>query len=253
MPIPRTYLTRGLVLKNTPFGEADLLVNLYSREFGKIRAIAKGSRKSTSRMVGHLEPLTILDLSLFRGRNLDTINQAQIVNNLGSLKSDLSQISEGLYVCELIDGFGNESNSNIDLYQVAIETLDNIDQDHQQNLNLRWFEIHLLRTTGFKIELETCTECNRDIKPQQHRFSPDSGGVICIHCNITARRIYPLSLQALKVLRFLERSALHNLPHLNISNTLEKELKSLLGNTVRYWIDKEIRSNAFIEHLEHLK
>jgi len=253
MPITRTYLTRGLVLKNAPFGEADLLVSLYSREFGKIRALAKGSRKPTSRMVGHLEPLTILDLSLFRGRNLDTINQAQIVNNLGNLKSDLSQISEGLYVCELMDGFGNESNSNVDLYQVAIETLENIDRDHRQNLNLRWFEIHLLRTTGFKIELETCTQCNREIEPQQHRFSPDSGGVLCWHCNITAHRIYPLSLRALKVLRFLERSALHNLPHLNIPNTLEKELKSLLGNTVRYWIDKEIRSNAFIEHLEHLK
>jgi len=253
MPVPRTYLTQGLVLKHTPFGEADLLVSLYSREFGKIRALAKGTRKPTSRMVGHLEPLTILDLSLFKGRNLDTINQAQIVNNLGSLKSDLSQISEGLYVCELIDGFGNESNPNIELYRVAIETLENIDRDHQQHLNLRWFEIHLLRTTGFKIELDTCTQCNRDIEPQQHRFSPDSGGVVCLHCNITAHRIYPLSLQALKVLRFLERTPLNNLPHLNISNTLEKELKLLLGNTVRYWIDKEIRSNAFIEHLEHLK
>ncbi|MEC9308571.1 MAG: DNA repair protein RecO [Chloroflexota bacterium] len=253
MPVPRTYLTRGLVLKNTPFGEADLLVSLYSREFGKIRALAKGTRKPTSRMVGHLEPLTILDLSLFRGRNLDTINQAQIVNNLSNLKSDLSQISEGLYVCELMDGFGNESNSNIELYQVAIETLENIDRDHQQDLSLRWFEIHLLRTSGFKIELETCIQCNCDIEPQQHRFSPDSGGVLCLHCNITAHSIYPLSLQALKVLRFLERNPLNRLPHLNISNTLKKELKLLLGNTVRYWIDKEIRSNAFIEHLEHLK
>jgi len=252
MPNPRTYLATGIILKKTPFSEADLLINMFSREHGKLRGVAKGAQKSTSRMVGHFEPLTIVEISANKGRTLDNINQAQIINNLPHLKSNLSLISQGLYIAELLDGFGNESNANQHLYSVAVDTLVNLNTNPNQILNLRWFELNLLKSTGFGIELEACTSCNKEILPNHHRYSPSHGGLICLECNLPTQFSQPISVQALKVFRLIDRTHLLSLPYLNASDTLLREMKTLLGSTVRYWVDKEIRSNAFMERLEQL-
>ncbi|MEK7806186.1 MAG: DNA repair protein RecO, partial [Chloroflexota bacterium] len=112
MPAPRSYRCEALTLKRHPLGEADLLVTLYTRDRGKLRAMAKGSRRPTSKLVGHLEPLTQVSLSLAQGRNLDFITQVQVVGNHSALKGDLKSIAKGLYVAELLDGFGAEASPN---------------------------------------------------------------------------------------------------------------------------------------------
>ena len=91
-------------------------MTLYTQESGKIRAVAKGARKSTSKLVGHLEPLTVTRLALARGRNLDIVTQAQVVQSFAALKGDLTAVTKGLYVAELVDGFGSEAHPNYSLY-----------------------------------------------------------------------------------------------------------------------------------------
>jgi DNA repair protein RecO (recombination protein O) len=251
MPLPKTYRAEGLVLKNIPFGEADLLVTLYTREAGKVRAIAKGARRSNSKLVGHFESLTAARLSLARGRNLDIITQVEVFNNFSLLKSDLPTLAKGLYVAELVDGFGPESTANTSLYDLAIETLRSISQDPTRDLFLRYFELHLLRVSGFMPELFQCVECRTPLAPDSHHYSPDAGGTLCLNCTPPGVQVRPLSLRALKVLRLLHHSQVAELPHLQINEALEQELKSLLSSTIIYWLDKEIRSNSFIDHLEH--
>ena len=104
MSRPRTYRTEALVLRQSPLGEADLLLSLFTPHRGKVRATARGVRRLTSRMVGHLEPLTRVDLFLSKGRSLDTISQAQVLDSFQALKTDLETISHGIYVAELVDG-----------------------------------------------------------------------------------------------------------------------------------------------------
>ncbi|HEU0020683.1 MAG TPA: DNA repair protein RecO [Dehalococcoidia bacterium] len=251
MPPPRTYRAEGLVLKNIPFGEADLLVTLYSRESGKLRAVARGARRSNSRMVGHFEPLTVARLSLARGRSLDIVNQVEVTENFSSLKSDLTTLARGLYVAELVDGFGSEASSNRQLYDLAIETLGSIRQHPARELVLRRFELHLMRAAGFMPELFHCVECRKPLEPEQHRFSPDAGGTLCLDCTPSGVQIRTLSLRALKVLRMLHRSGLADLPQLSPHEPLEQEVKSILGTAIGYWMDKEIRTNSFLNHLEH--
>lgn len=251
MPVPRTYRAEGLVLKNIPFGEADLLVTLYTREAGKVRAVARGARRSNSKLVGHFEPLTAARLSLARGRNLDVISQVEVSDNFALLKSDLPTLAKGLYVAELVDGFGPESNANSSLYDLAIETLKTIGQDPTRDLVLRYFELHLLRVSGFMPELFQCVECRAPLTPESHRFSPDAGGTLCLDCTPPGVQVRPLSLRALKVIRLLHHSRVTELPHLQINEALGQELKSLLSSAIDYWLDKEIRSNSFIDHLEH--
>ena len=250
MPAPRSYRCEALTLKRHPLGEADLLVTLYTRDRGKLRAMAKGSRRPTSKLVGHLEPLTQVSLSLAQGRNLDFITQVQVVGNLSALKSDLKSIAKGLYVAELLDGFGAEASPNANLYHLAIETLESVGLHPDSAWPLRYFELQLLQHSGLMPELHCCVDCRKPLSPGQHRFSPDVGGTLCADCNPSGARVRPLSLQALKVLRLLQRSRLAEIVSLRVSSPLAQELKTLLNTTVNYWLDKEIRSTAFLEHLQ---
>ena len=250
MAPPRSYHCEALTLKNTPLGEADLLVTLFTREHGKLRAVAKGARRSNSKLVGHLEPLTQVSLTMAHGRNLDYVSQAQVIGNFNPLKNDLKAITKGFYVAELVDGFGAEANPNQPLYHLAVETLHSIGNDPESDLYLRFFELHLLRVSGFRPELYRCVECRRDLAQGNHRFSPNVGGTLCMDCHPTEAHIRPLSLRALKVLRLLDRSQPTEIPSLHMSDTLAQELQSLLGVTIEYWLDKHIRSNSFLQQLQ---
>ena len=247
----RTYRANGLVLKKSPLGESDLIVTFYTPDGGKISAVANGARRSTSKLVGHLEPLTLTKLSLSRGRNLDIITQAQIVNGFASLKSDLTAVTKGLYTIELVDGFGSEDHPNQSLYGLTLDILSAISQNPRSDLILRFFELHLLSASGLMPELYKCVECRKTLEPSEHRFSADGGGTICTDCTPSDVLLRPLSLRALKVLRFLARASLSDLPALYLDDALRQEIKSVLGTSVEYWLGKEIRSNSFLEHLQH--
>ena len=123
MAPPRSYRTEALTLRRSPLGEADLLITLYSKDRGKIRAVAKGARRPVSKLVGHLEPLIRVQLSLSVGRNLDVITQAQVLDSFHPLKEDLGGITKGLYVAELIDGCGSEAQSNPAMYYLDLDIL----------------------------------------------------------------------------------------------------------------------------------
>ena len=251
MAPPRSYHCEALTLKKFPMGEADLLVTLYSKEKGKVRAIARGARRSNSKLVGHFEPLTQLKLSLAQGRNLDYVTQAQVLSGFASLKENLGSITKGIYLAELVDGFGSEANPNPPLFNLVIDALHAIEADPDSDLPLRFFELHLLQVSGLMPELYRCVECRNSLTPGSHRFSPNLGGTICLDCNPTDARLRPLSLRALKVLRLLHRTRMAELPALTMNAALARELKALLSITIQYWLDKEIQSNSFMEHVHN--
>lgn len=249
MPPPRMYRAEALVLKSSPFGEADLLVTLFSREAGKVRAVAKGARRATAKLVGHLEPLTVTRLALSRGRTLDVVNQAETLESFTALKNGLTAITKGLQVAELVDGFGSEASPNLPLYDLALATLSAIGRAPDDELPLLHFQLHLLAVSGLMPELQNCVECRREIEPDRHRYSPDGGGVFCPDCIPDQAGLRPLSLRALKVLRLLARSQATGLPVLRLEPGLSLELKAILTGTVQYWLDREIRTNSFLNHL----
>ena len=211
--------------------------------------MARGARRSNSKLVGHFEPLTQVKLSLAQGRNLDYVTQAQVLDGFGSLKENLEAITKGLYLAELVDGFGSESNPTQALYRLVIDALHAIEADPDSDLPLRFFELHLLQVSGLMPELYRCVECRSSLTPGRHRFSPNLGGTLCLDCNPTDARLRPLSLRTLKLLRLLHRTRMAELPALTIDAVLARELKALLSITIQYWLDKEIRSNSFMEHV----
>ena len=250
MAAPRTYQCEALIVQKSPIGEADLVVTLFTKDRGKVRAVARGARRSTSKMVGHVEPLTQVRLSLAHGRSLDYVTEVQVIENFAALKSDLDAITKGQYVAELVSGFASEASPNQPFYNLAVEVLLAIGLHQQSAWPLRFFELQLLRVSGLMPELYQCVECQQPLTPGNHRFSPSAGGTICFHCQPEGAHVRPLSLRALKVLRLLHRGPLLDIIPLKVASSLAQELKSVLAGTVIYWLDNEIRSNSFLEQLQ---
>ncbi len=248
MTSPRTYRALGLTLRRSPMREADLLSVMYTREYGKLELLARGAQRLTSKLMGHLEPLTLVRVSVARGRSMDHVTEAEVVDAFRAVKSGYEHAARGLYVAELIDGFSALSAANAELFDLAVQTLEVLGAVKDPDLALRYFDLQLLRLSGFMPELYICVECGEELEPDRHRFAIGAGGALCPECGPTDVVVRPLSLSALKLLRLLHRTdSVGALPELTVPPALEREMRETLTATLQYWLDRRVKSQEFLE------
>lgn len=176
----RLYRTDALILRRTDFGEADRLLTIYTPARGKLRLLAKGVRKTTSRKAGHVELFMLTNMLVAQGRTWDIISQAEIVQAYRGLREDLDKTSHAYYVAELIDRFTEEYDPNTPLFELLALTLAHLEHVDDPFAVLRYFELHLLNLTGFQPQLHFCVACQKPLEPVDNNyFHFVDGGVLC--------------------------------------------------------------------------
>ena len=140
----RSYKTEGIILKRTNFGEADRMLTVFTREQGKIKIIAKGVRRITSRRSPNIELFNHVTLFVHKGRNVDLLTEAQTIETFENIRKKLELVSLGYYVCELVDGLCAEHQQHINVYNLLVSTLRELDHGIIQK-----FETTLLSELGF--------------------------------------------------------------------------------------------------------
>jgi len=250
MSKPRTYQTEAIIIKKTKLGEADRILTLYTPDLGKIQAVARGVRRPRSKLAGHLEMLTHSLVSLARGRNLDTIIGSQTINSFLPLKSDLQLTSYALYVTELVNQFTADHIENRPLFRLLLETMQQLCQAGDNELVLRYFELHLLNEVGYRPQLQQCVACHQSLKPVINSFCPGAGGMLCPDCRQSQPLAHPLSGNALKVLRLLQSSDYSTVSRLKMNPELSRELETVMRNYLKYLLEREVRSAAWLDTLK---
>jgi DNA repair protein RecO (recombination protein O) len=246
----RLYNTKAVVLKKNQLGEADSILTLYTPYRGKIRAVAKGVRRPKSKLGGHAELLTYSEMLLARSKNLDIITQSQNIDSFIPLRDDLWRTSQALYVVELVDRFTAEGEENYPLFGLLIDTMRWLCQAHRGELTLRYFELRLFEYLGYRPQLQQCVGCQSSLKPGGNFFTPSGGGVLCPRCRDREPIVYSLSLNALKVMRFLQRSDYAAVARLRVTPELSLELKRLTQGYIRYLLEREVKSVEWLDRLE---
>ncbi len=249
MSKPRNYQTEAIIIKKTKLGEADRILTLYTPHLGKIQAVAKGVRRPRSKLAGHLELLTHSQVSLARGRNLDTVTGSQTINSFLPLKSELELTAYALYTIELVDQFTADQIENYPLFQVLLETMHRLCQTGDNELVLRYFELHLLNEIGYRPQLQQCVSCRSTLEPVTNSFCSSAGGILCPNCQQTQPLTYPLSVNALKVLRLLQSSDYTTAGKLKINPELSRELAEVMKDYVKYLLERELKSAAWLDTL----
>ncbi len=249
MPKPRNYQTEAIIIKKIKLGEADRILTLYTPHRGKIQAVAKGVRRPRSKLAGHLELLTHSLVSLARGRNLDTITGSQTINSFLPLKSDLELTSYALYATELVNLFTADHVENRPLFRLFLETMEQLCQIGDSELVLRYFELHLLNEAGYRPQLQQCVTCHQLLKAVVNSFSSNAGGMLCPNCRQSQPSTYPLSVNALKVLRLLQSSDYSTVSRLKMNPELSHELEAVMRDYLKYLLEREVKSAAWLDTL----
>ncbi len=180
-----TFKAKAIVLNTFKLGEADKIIVMFSGSRGKIRAVAKGIRKTKSKFGGSLEPFTVVDLLLYEGRSLDIIQQADIIMSFKEIRADLEKLKYGSVMLEVIDKVGQEREESYEAFSLllaALQCLVEADGDYQTLLTI--FQLKMMAVLGYRPHLNRCPVCAGPLpeKNEQSLFSLKYGGLLCGDC-----------------------------------------------------------------------
>lgn len=171
---------QGIVLRGFPFGEADRVVVLLSPNHGKLRTVAKGVRKTTSRFGGRLEPFSHVDLVLYEGRNLDTITQVEVIEAFPRLRAELDRVMAAGAMVEVVDGVAQPGESSLRLFLLLLKGLRTLEGAPLHADLVTSFLLKLIGVIGLAPSLDRCAACGS--LEGLGRFSLAGGGVLCERC-----------------------------------------------------------------------
>jgi DNA repair protein RecO (recombination protein O) len=252
MPVPRRYTTDAIVLSRFDLGEADRVLTLITPTGGKLKAIAKGVRRTTSRLGGSLEPFAELTVALARGRTFDVVTQVSVAHAWLRLRDDLESAATAWYLAELADRSLEERHAAEPLYTLLRRAYELLDAGMAPGRVARWYEMHLLDELGVRPEVDRCVECDRMLESEERfRWVPPLGGIVCERCPGPSHDRTSISLEALKLVKAYQRLDIEAIAGLRIAAATEREVETALREFVRHALERDARSLAFLDEVRH--
>ncbi len=248
----RVYRVEGVILARRDWGEADRLITLLTPDKGKLRVLAPGARKPSSRKSGHLELFTRGRFVMARGRTFDKITQAETRDYFPHLREALEQVSAAYLLMELTDRFLEEHDENPLLYDLLLQALAALDQGAPPALVLRFFEVKMLGYVGYQPQLYECQLCDNELEPVDQFFGAMEGGAICPACAGAASDPMPMSLDALKVLRLMQSADWNTVQRLRLTEPLANELEWLLHRSSSFQLERDLKAVRFMDQVRGL-
>lgn len=246
----RTYAVSGIVLRRIDLGEKDRILTVYSREKGKLSAVAKGSRRPGSKLAGASEPLTYSRMFLSAGRELEVLTQAEIRESFPNLRGSISSIAYGIYLLELVSHFVDEIQPNPDLFDTLLSSLYVLESGTDPEITARHFELQVLSILGYEPRFEACLRCEREFGREKIAFSPSLGGVVCQECGAPPSDAIIVPSALVSYVRALRKAEPQNLRSFSIPPGARRDLARVLRWHIRYRMERDLRSVEFIRVVE---
>ena len=237
------YHEQGVVLRRIKLAEADRIVTIMTQGSGKVRAVAKGARRTLSRFGARLEPFTHVQVLMYRGRgSLDTVTQAEILSAHRGIREDYSLITAGEAMLEATDKVAEEHERNVRLFLLLLQGLRALDgrpAPPDPAAVAESFLLKLLSLSGFHPALTNCAVCGGRLDPGL--FSSAQGGAVCESC-----ADYGSEPVAAESLALLARYAGGDMATVGLAPVAEgpvrKEARAMLYGFAEYHLDRRIRS-----------
>jgi DNA repair protein RecO (recombination protein O) len=237
------YKEQGIVLRSHKLGEADKIVSILTQGSGKVRAVAKGIRKTRSRFGARLEPFTHVSLLLYQGRSLDTVTQAEILSPFVHLRGSFDLIAAGETMLEATDRVAEEHERNVRLFLLLLGGLRALERRPRDPAAVaEAFLLRLLSLSGFHPSLSSCAVCGT-AGPHEW-YSVAQGGVVCrTDAEPDAGRV---PQRALAWLDSLARADLESAGEMTPEPTVRREARPMLFGFVEYHLERRMRSFALL-------
>lgn len=180
------YRSRGIVLRSIRYGEADRILDIYTRDAGLVSCIAKGIRRTRSRFGARLEPFSCVDFMAYRGRTLDTITQAESLRSFRGVRERLDRLQAAAGMAGVLRALsgGTPDRRTFNLLYRALDALEKGEEGF--GMIEASFGLKLAVLSGYAPRLDGCAECGGDVPGEGARFAPAAGGFLCRDCRSDA-------------------------------------------------------------------
>jgi DNA repair protein RecO (recombination protein O) len=233
------YREDAIVLRTWKLGEADRIVNLLTRAHGKVRGVAKGVRKTTSRFGARLEPTSHVAVQLYQGRELDIVTQAEALDTFRSLRNDLDRFARASTMLEAVDQVAQERQAVPRVHELllgALRTLDATDAP----LVVPAFLLKLLALEGLRPLVDRCVVCGDD--SDLVAFDPVEGGALCRG----HRRGTPVSPEAFRLLVLVLGGQLGTALN-EPASPATHEVARLATDAMEHHLERRLRSASLLD------
>lgn len=244
------YKTEAIVLRRQNLGENHQIITLFSPTHGKIRAVAKGIRKITSRFIGKIELFNYLFLYLASGKELDVICEVEVKKIFSKIKKSLLKISFGTYFLQIVneyilEGEKSEAKKIFNLLKESLDELERIKSKIYLEILSRTFEIKFLSLSGYSPRVSECLNCLKN-SGEFFFFSSSLGGALCLDCRTKDLKAFRISPKTLKLAQVLSSIPIEEISNLKVPYQYLSELKKINQSQLNYSFSKTLQTPAFL-------
>jgi len=247
--------TTGFVLRTLNYSESDLIVTFYSHDFGKLKGIAKGAKRSKKRFANVFEPFSLTNI-IFTRKSRDMlafIESCDIIDHYHNIRQDMEKTLIASYFIDLTDHFSPEGKKNEKVFQLLQDFLLMLGREKTTDATVRFFEMHLLKLAGFEPALDRCIVCKTPItNGNSYYFHAHEGGIKCSACAKPQRFEQPISAGTVRTLLLGKDMDIDKIKLISFTNSLAMESRSILIDFISHVLGREVKSLKVMEQVRKL-
>lgn len=243
--------TEGLVLRKNKISDADVILTLFTRKLGKIRAVAKSGRKPKTKLSPASHIFTYGEFIIRKGKSLDNITSVDIKESFYKIREDLTRLAYGSYFAELTDSVIVEGVTNNRLFDTLLRTLYlTTYKKEDYDLVKLGFQLQLLDYSGFRPEISRCVNCGT-VDFNKITFNIEQGGLICDNCYNLFQGSVPINPTILKVMKYILSNDITTISKLKLNKSIKKNLEYIIEKYINTHLErKNFKSLDFLKTLE---
>jgi DNA repair protein RecO (recombination protein O) len=242
----------AIIINRSDYRESDSLLVVYTKDFGKLSLVARGAKKLNSKLSGHLEPLSLTDILIIKGRGFDYIGSALGRQAFLSIKDDLNKLYYAGLALRNFNFLVRDNEPDEDLFLPLLNFLEVLEEYPSDKLNREsgellyiFFALKLLSELGYQPEMHNCLACHQKIKAGHNYFNLKNGGLLCELCfekefaayrqeGLKPLEILTISDNCIKLMRFMTDNQLDSAKKLRLDKKFIKELSILVNNFISF-------------------
>jgi DNA repair protein RecO (recombination protein O) len=242
------FTTQAIVTRTLNYGESDKILTFFTRDFGKMKGIAKGARRSKKRFQNVLGLFSHLRLIFFdrEGMGLVRAESGDLLNAFPSIRENLKKIYYGNYYLELVNEMAGEREANPEAFDLLLSFLVDLEAMDPEEERLRMFEIRMLSLFGYRPNLTRCGVCRRGWEEMKEDpsafFSLEKGTLVCSRCSRNGEKLIPLSVGTARLIDQISQMELSKLNRLKFTPQALSESRGLLPKFITHQLGKELKS-----------
>lgn len=236
-------IVEGVILKQTPYKENDMILHIYTKEYGKIGVLARGIRKMTSKNASACQSMMISEMTIHLKKGLSSLIKATPIHYLRHMKESIDSEIIGNYILEYFYRYIEENNPREEDYEILIDSLNALDQGYRPLLVYLLFNVFVLNDNGVPIDVEGCVLCG---STQVVSISLEDGGFLCSQ-HLGNHHLY--SVDVLKAFRHIHKIPMKKIDLLHIEEPIIKQLISIMDDYLEEYTGVSLRSKTFIQQI----